>query len=233
MSETLDSLGGYRGLNIVHLNIRSLWNKIDIFKSTFNNSNVQILGLSETWLTSAIPNSLVDLPGYTLLRNDRNFGNGGSTQVRKGGGVCLYIQDNINAVVTEIDNMNSCLDHVYTNSNIIKSSGTPDVNINDHLPVYINRKKKKNVLLDKVKFLGRSYRNYDTDIFANDLARQEWDRFDNTMDPNILWEIFCKNIVNILDVTCPMKSFSIKQYKEPWITNELLELIKDKDHALR
>ena len=191
MSETLDSLGGYRGLNIVHLNIRSLWNKIDIFKSTFNNSNVQILGL-----------------------------------------FCLYIQDNINAVVTEIDNMNSCLDHVYTNSNIIKSSGTPDVNISDHLPVYINRK-KPNVLLDKVKFLGRSYRNYDTDIFANDFARQEWDRFDNTMDPNILWEIFCKNIVNILDVTCPMKSFSIKQYKEPWITNELLELIKDKDHALR
>ena len=90
MSETLDSLGGYRGLNIVHLNIRSLWNKIAIFKSTFNNSNVQILGLSETWLTSAIPNSLVDLPGYTLLRNDRNFGNGGSTQVRKGGGVCTY-----------------------------------------------------------------------------------------------------------------------------------------------
>ena len=36
-----------------------------------------------------------------------------------------------------------------------------------------------------------------------------------------------------IDVTCPIKTFKIKQEKEPWITPPLLELIKDKDHALK
>ena len=32
---------------------------------------------------------------------------------------------------------------------------------------------------------------------------------------------------------CPLKLFKIKQEKEPWISNQLIELIKDKDHALK
>ena len=32
---------------------------------------------------------------------------------------------------------------------------------------------------------------------------------------------------------CPTKTFNIKQEKEPWITPQLIELIKDKDYALR
>ena len=106
------------------------------------------------------------------------------------------------------------------------------VNISDHLPVFVNRK-KINVISEKAKFSGRSYRQYDTDVFANEFMNQNWDVFDQTTDPNLLWEIFCEKIVTILDRQCPMKTFSIKQYKEPWITNELLELIKDKDLALR
>ena len=69
-------------------------------------------------------------------------------------------------------------------------------------------------------------------IFMNDLAPQDWDISDNTLEPNKLWDIFYKNILKVLDQTCPMKSFSIKKYKEPWITNELLELMKDKDLTL-
>ena len=88
---------------MVHLNIRSLWNKIDSFKSTFSTSNVQILGLSETWLTPPISNSLIDLP---ILRNDRNYNNVYNTQAKKGGGVCLYIHSDLNAIVTKIDSMN-------------------------------------------------------------------------------------------------------------------------------
>ena len=32
---------------------------------------------------------------------------------------------------------------------------------------------------------------------------------------------------------CPLKEFKIKKLKEPWVTPELLEFIKDKDMALR
>ena len=37
----------------------------------------------------------------------------------------------------------------------------------------------------------------------------------------------------IIDEMCPLKLFKIKQEKEPWISNQLIELIKDKDYALK
>ena len=127
---------------------------------------------------------------------------------------------------------NSCLDHIYTNSGIINECDTLDVNLSDHLAVFVNRKKQK-PLNEKTNFNGRSYRNYDTDIFAESLSRQNWNLFDSETDPNALWSIYKNNVLNVLSIMCPIKQFSIKKYKEPWITNELLELIKDKDSALR
>ncbi|KAJ3662352.1 hypothetical protein Zmor_006706 [Zophobas morio] len=46
-----------------------------------------IIMLSETWLTSSIPSGMAFLNGYTLFRKDR--------AERKGGGVCIYILDQI------------------------------------------------------------------------------------------------------------------------------------------
>ena len=36
-----------------------------------------------------------------------------------------------------------------------------------------------------------------------------------------------------MDIMCPLKILKIKQKKEPWISNHLIELIKDKDYALK
>ena len=41
------------------------------------------------------------------------------------------------------------------------------------------------------------------------------------------------NIETALNKICPLRTFRIKKYKEPWITQELLELIKDKDRLLK
>ena len=37
---------------------------------------------------------------------------------------------------------------------------------------------------------------------------------------------------SIIDEICPIKTFNIKQLKDPWITNEILEAIHDKDYLL-
>ena len=42
-----------------------------------------------------------------------------------------------------------------------------------------------------------------------------------------------ENIKESLDELCPLKTFKIKKYKEPWLNQELLELIKDKDIYLK
>ena len=127
---------------------------------------------------------------------------------------------------------NSCLDHIYLNCNIINESGTLDMHMSDHLPVFVNRKKSK-ILRDKVKYTGRSYRNYDTVIYSEQLRVRHWEAFDAELDPNVLWQIVHDNVYQTLDILHPTKEFSVKKYKEPWIANEHLELIRDKDVALK
>ena len=127
---------------------------------------------------------------------------------------------------------NSCLDHIYSNCNIVNECGTLNVSISDHVPVFLNRKKGK-FLQEKVRFTGRSYRNYNSELLRDELQSKPWDNFDIETDPNNLWQIFHDNILQTLDTLYPLKEFSIKKYKEPWVTNEHLELIRDKDLALR
>ena len=47
-----------------------------------------------------------------------------------------------------------------------------------------------------------------------------------------LWDIMENIMLTCIDAMCPIKSFKVKGYREPWITNEAIEAIKDKDRAL-
>ncbi len=51
------------------------------------NSNIDFLGLTETWLTRSSPEALIVMPGYDVFRQDRDHG--------RGGGVLLYVKSTI------------------------------------------------------------------------------------------------------------------------------------------
>ena len=52
-------------------------------------------------------------------------------------------------------------------------------------------------------------------------------------DPDELCNYMLHNINLIADDMCSIKNFNIIKHKDPWITPELLELIRDKDRALK
>ena len=54
----------------------------------------------------------------------------------------------------------TCLDLIFTDSDIIKEFGIQNLNISDHLPVFCIRKKTR-MQRHKTEFYGRSYRNLD------------------------------------------------------------------------
>ena len=88
----LNLFKNHKGLLSTHLNIRSIWRKIDLLRTVFHDNNVDIITFSETWLTTDIPNELVNIEGYDLVRNDRSWSeNPNSLYAKKGGGVCTYI----------------------------------------------------------------------------------------------------------------------------------------------
>ena len=126
---------------------------------------------------------------------------------------------------------NSCLDQILSNSNFVSMSGVCNLNISDHQLVYVVRKKLKNID-KKISFWGRSYRNYDCHDFTNLLNNHDWTEILETECPNDIWRKLYDIILSYIDLQCPLKEFKIKKVKDPWVSPELLEFIKDKDKAL-
>ena len=82
----LSRLKSLKGLKIAHLNCLSLTKHIDEIRCMVIDTNIDIMTLSETHLCENIDDGEICIPGYTLLRRDRN---------RSGGGVAMYIKDNL------------------------------------------------------------------------------------------------------------------------------------------
>ena len=86
----LTSLHGesQNNVSMLNANIRSLGKKFDSFKDVLSCSKMQfeIIGLVETWLKDK-PFDYFHLDGYSLEFNNRKLG--------KGGGVCLYIKNDM------------------------------------------------------------------------------------------------------------------------------------------
>ena len=64
-----------------------LTNKISYVNSLLFLNDVDILGISETWLTAATPDSFVNISGYEIVRSD-------SPDMSRKHGVAIYVKNN-------------------------------------------------------------------------------------------------------------------------------------------
>lgn len=87
-----------KGLHFIHINARSLLNKIAELQLIANKSKAAIISVTETWLDDSITNTEVNILGYTILRKDRN---------RCGGGVCMYVREDIAYTSLQLDSVNN------------------------------------------------------------------------------------------------------------------------------
>ena len=99
----MSDLKNHKGLAIAHLNIRSISDKIDVLKINLQNDiDIDIFGISETWLTKGLSDNLVNITNYDILRCDRSWSEDNNNiddniNIKKGGGVCMYIKNDMNA----------------------------------------------------------------------------------------------------------------------------------------
>ena len=75
-----------RGLHFIHINVRSLFPKLDELRLIARETNAACIAISETWLDDSVFDSELSILNYNIYRRDRN---------RHGGGVCLYIRSDI------------------------------------------------------------------------------------------------------------------------------------------
>ena len=88
MAHSLEDIGKEKGIKLVHLNIRSLLNEIDQLRIVVQGSGLDIITLSETWMQGHLCSQLVDISGYSMIRQDRDFDKVGK---KRGGGLVTYI----------------------------------------------------------------------------------------------------------------------------------------------
>lgn len=327
-SDTRPPLNDHKGIKIAHFNIRSLLPKRDTFKLWLDEYVFDVITVSETWLTSNIPSSYLELHEYDISRLDRGTnsrGGGLLTMARKSEGTIFdadkYPHLNVSDKDAEIqilslkiglakkmiivncyrppsgkidlflDNLQSSLDQIphlaefevyvcgdlnipynlttspgfkklhsfenkynltqvincptrctastesildliFTNSSCIASSGSIEINISDHQPSYIVRKheRSKHPL---VNFRCRSFHNYVKLDFQMELADLDWSRFYSEDDVDTLWNIIETNIQTLADKHCPFKEFRERRELKPWITPDLLELLKNRDRLYK
>ena len=98
-----------KGTKVIHLNIQHISNKHDELKYILGNQDVDIMGLTETFLNKNYPSNLIEINGFHHERKDR--------VERHGGGILAYIKngtkykrrkdlesDNIEALWIELQN---------------------------------------------------------------------------------------------------------------------------------
>ena len=120
----------------------------------------------------------------------------------------------------------SIIDMIFSDMEYISSSGTLDIAISDHLPIFVEKKKvnyPKNVSFTK----GRSYKNYEKEMFQTLICNDmNWTVFWNPgNDANVLWDIMFNIILTAADRMCPFVKMKINNNNPEWFTQEILEEI--------
>ena len=81
----LESIGVTKGLKIIHVNTRSVFNELRYSLSDFD-----IIVFTETWLNGSVDDFMLHWKSFQLVRLDRE-----GLRNKKGGGVCIYIRASI------------------------------------------------------------------------------------------------------------------------------------------
>lgn len=122
----------------------------------------------------------------------------------------------------------SILDVIYAKTNKGITSFVHKITMSDHYLVEISsalhyRAPKKKTIE------GRSYKNYSLEA-AKDFYNKKYmgDIFD-IHDVNMIWDKLYQSIRACANTLCPLKSMKVRETNPPWITQEIQELIKERD----
>ena len=81
-----------KGIHLIHLNVNSLFPKIDEIRYIAERTKAAVTGITESKLDESIFQSEIEVDNYDLLRCERN---------RNGGGVACYIRSDISYVLKD------------------------------------------------------------------------------------------------------------------------------------
>ena len=127
----------------------------------------------------------------------------------------------------------SLIDHILCNNqdNIVQSR-TISLGLSDHFLTFCTRKATRGVFNTHKTVKIRSLKHYSKEDFILKLKNADWNVFYNSTCVNTAWTYFKTIFLSSLDTVAPMKEIRLKDRTEPWMTAEILDLIKTRDEFL-
>lgn len=95
-------------LSVCHLNSCSIYPKISEVRAIIRDTGMHVICVSETWLKNVHTDQMVNIEGFTVVRNDRH-----TPGVMRGGGVAIYIRAGIANRVLEKSPASSGLEYIF------------------------------------------------------------------------------------------------------------------------
>ena len=111
----------------------------------------------------------------------------------------------------------------------INKCGVSDLGVGDHLLIYCTRKCKKVPVNDGVKL--RSLKNYPKEAFEGKLQQVDWQEVTSCDTVHQAWYNFTCKFLAVIDDIAPTRYVRVKQRTDPWMTEEILHLIYERDRA--
>ena len=135
-------------------------------------------------------------------------------------------------------NKPSLVDNIFVNfSDMHCTSGNIIEKITDHLPNFLLIESLNTQLDSKVKTLKRDPQHFPPKKLINDfLALNLGEKLERTKDINQKYELFHKNLVEVIDQNAPLRPLTkeeAKRQKKPWITKGILTSIGEKNKLLK
>lgn len=124
------------------------------------------------------------------------------------------------------------LDLIFTNSDHILCSDTWETSFSDHQPIYLIRKKAR-TKIKRTNFRCRTFNNYVKVDFQQDLVNYDWSELFEIECPNQAWLLLYGVILEFANKHCPFRQFTSKRELPEWLTNEILEFLKERDHKYK
>lgn len=84
----------HKNIKVCHLNVRSLSTGFLEFRDIILNNCMDVVTISETWITNDINSNIVGIAGYSLFRKDRTG---------RGGGIAVYVREELKCETIQFD----------------------------------------------------------------------------------------------------------------------------------
>ena len=127
------------------------------------------------------------------------------------------------------------IDNIFINDlSCFSNGGNITTSISDHLMQFTQLDILDHANNNKsTKKVSRNWRVFNSREFQEELSQIQWpEMLDPTMNTNQSFSTFFERISNLLDEMAPMKTLAKKQIRlsqKPWITSEILFLMKKRD----